>query len=294
MSSFTPQPNWTLISQGAEARLWKIPDYRRTKNARGGGTTTCVAVAKERFSKSYRHPVLDERLTVRRCRTEARLLEKCGSGKLAAVVDVPAVLHAAPPVLYVEYVEGVALRCFLEEQEEARASAHVDKKQKTEDANGDPEEETSSSLTPVLSTVAHEMGTLLAKLHYTLGIVHGDLTTSNMMLRESVLSKNSIGDGDSMPLTLIDFGLAKNSQSAEERAVDLYVLERALQSTHAALPEQFWETALAEYAAVAQQQERDDDNDNKKKNRKKTCAVAATLARLEQVRQRGRKRECFG
>lgn len=63
----------------------------------------------------------------------------------------------------------------------------------------------------------------MAKLHDG-GLVHGDLTTSNMLLRD--------GDGQ---LVLIDFGLAFNSTLAEDKAVDLYVLERAITSAHASL-----------------------------------------------------------
>lgn len=38
---------------------------------------------------------------------------------------------------------------------------------------------------------------------------------------------------------LIDFGLSNNSTLAEDKAVDLYVLERAFQSTHPASDELF-------------------------------------------------------
>ena len=60
----------------------------------------------------------------------------------------------------------------------------------------------------------------MARLHDG-GLVHGDLTTSNMILRDA--------DG---VLVLIDFGLAANATLAEDKAVDLYVLERAITSAH--------------------------------------------------------------
>lgn len=53
------------------------------------------------------------------------------------------------------------------------------------------------------------------------GVVHGDLTTSNLILRSP----------DSA-LVLIDFGLAYTTTLAEDKAVDLYVLERAITSAH--------------------------------------------------------------
>ena len=57
-------------------------------------------------------------------------------------------------------------------------------------------------------------------------IVHGDLTTSNLMLVPT-LSDPVLGG-----LVVVDFGLALVSQLNEDRAVDLYVLERAFLSTH--------------------------------------------------------------
>jgi TP53 regulating kinase-like protein len=52
-------------------------------------------------------------------------------------------------------------------------------------------------------------------------VVHGDLTTSNIMLREI-----------SFEPVFIDFGLGAMMCTFEDKAVDLYVLERAFVSTH--------------------------------------------------------------
>jgi len=52
-----------------------------------------------------------------------------------------------------------------------------------------------------------------------LGVIHGDLTTSNMIYKDD-------------QIYLIDFGLSYVKTSIEDRAVDLYVLERAFISTH--------------------------------------------------------------
>jgi len=70
-----------------------------------------------------------------------------------------------------------------------------------------------------MKDLAVSIGATLAKLH-TNNIVHGDLTTSNMMLRNNG------------SLVLLDFGLSFTSSQVEDKAVDLYVLERALSSTH--------------------------------------------------------------
>lgn len=67
---------------------------------------------------------------------------------------------------------------------------------------------------------------------HTAGIIHGDLTTSNMLMRPfNIKNLNSINFND-FELILIDFGLAKITQHIEEKGVDLYVLERAIRSTH--------------------------------------------------------------
>jgi TP53 regulating kinase-like protein len=231
-----PGSDWTLLSQGAEARIWKVPDFYGR-----------IVIAKERFTKRYRHPSLDDRLTKQRCRAEARLLEKC----LDKTLSVPKVIRVEAPILYLEYLgeEVITLRERLEE------ILHSDSNNSSDDS------------ADLINMLAQSLGMVLSKLN-NIGVVHGDLTSSNMMVHRQAPSSNDT-------IFLIDFGLAKSSTSAEERAVDLYVLERALISTHPKLPNNFLETVLKVYGSDADHS-------------------AATLTRLEQVRQRGRKRECFG
>jgi len=66
-------------------------------------------------------------------------------------------------------------------------------------------------------------GETIGKLHAT-GIVHGDLTTSNMIMRDS-------------RCVLIDFGLSMVSKEIEARGVDMHVLFQTLESTTEAYPE---------------------------------------------------------
>ncbi len=54
------------------------------------------------------------------------------------------------------------------------------------------------------------------------GVVHGDLTTSNIMIKND----------ENHSIVFIDFGLASTQPNIEDKAVDLYVLERAFISTH--------------------------------------------------------------
>lgn len=85
-------------------------------------------------------------------------------------------------------------------------------------------------------------------LMHNADVIHGDLTTSNMLLRAA-------SPGASPSVVLIDFGLSYVSTLVEDKAVDLYVLERALSSTHPEAEdtpkqERYIERILAAYAAT--------------------------------------------
>ena len=110
------------------------------------------------------------------------------------------------------------------------------------------------------------IGELVGTMHDA-DIIHGDLTTSNFILRE-VDSVRGI--------VVIDFGLVKESSSAEERAVDLYVLERAIMSAHPLL-EQVENAILAGYMRTIE-----------------ASKGKQTVDRLLAVRARGRKRSMVG
>lgn len=119
------------------------------------------------------------------------------------------------------------------------------------------------------------MGMVMARLHKA-GVVHGDLTTSNMMLREHGSGSGSVGEEDGQQeIVLIDFGLATQSVSEEDRAVDLYVLERAFGSTHPGEEGLFGETVLRAYGEGYK-------------------GAQKVLRKLEDVRMRGRKKSMLG
>ena len=68
---------------------------------------------------------------------------------------------------------------------------------------------------------------MIIKIGETIGILHkndimhGDLTTSNLLY-----------DDKTNQIYVIDFGLSQKDCKIEDKAVDLYVLERAFTSTH--------------------------------------------------------------
>lgn len=66
--------------------------------------------------------------------------------------------------------------------------------------------------------LSEKVGEIVGKLH-AYGIIHGDLTTSNMIH----------SDGK---IYLIDFGLAYLDQSTESRGMDVHVLFQTFNSTH--------------------------------------------------------------
>jgi TP53 regulating kinase and related kinases len=276
-NEFVVSCDWTILKQGAEARIWMIHNYNDRGDRHQSSTDTgASAICKERFAKKYRHPVLDARLTKQRCRMEARLLEKCKSKGINVpnVLQVDTNFSCGTALIYLEFIDGQTVRDYLEEYLLPRYES---------DDNLITD---ISSYKIKLRHLAVEIGETIARLHKA-GMVHGDLTTSNMMLNVSNIREgNAQGNSPNQTLVLIDFGLAKNTTAIEERAVDLYVLERALQSTHPTLPKSFLTSLLTAYASTCQNDSATITSTNNFKH--------DTLNRLEKVRQRGRKRECFG
>ncbi len=66
--------------------------------------------------------------------------------------------------------------------------------------------------------LSEQIGVLVAELHAA-GIIHGDLTTSNLILFND-------------KIYMIDFGLSFSEGSVEARGVDVHVLFRTFESTH--------------------------------------------------------------
>jgi TP53 regulating kinase and related kinases len=122
-----------------------------------------------------------------------------------------------------------------------------------------------------------KIGMAIGRMH-EVGIVHGDLTTSNLMVREcskeETAAAGEIETRDEGEIVLIDFGLAGQSIQEEDKAVDLYVLERAFGSTHPEAEDEFKEV-LRVYGESYQ-------------------GAMVVLKRLEEVRMRGRKRSMVG
>jgi N6-L-threonylcarbamoyladenine synthase/protein kinase Bud32 len=107
--------------------------------------------------------------------------------------------------------------------------------------------------------LAEKIGFETGKMH-DLNIIHGDLTTSNMMLDENNKIK------------FIDFGLSYVSDKIEDKAVDLHLFREAVESKHFRHENEIWVEFLKGY---------------KPKDREQI------LERLELVEQRGRNKQKY-
>lgn len=145
------------------------------------------ALIKKRGEKRYRNPELDKQ--IRRFRTihEADIIHRAkGAGVPSPIIYQVDTENAT---IVMEYVEGEKVRDIVEglEAEERRRLFGL-------------------------------IGEMAGRLHGA-GIVHGDLTTSNMIrTRDRVV--------------FVDFGLGEISFETEKRGVDLNLMRRMLTSTH--------------------------------------------------------------
>ncbi|KAG6358892.1 hypothetical protein INS49_012411 [Diaporthe citri] len=247
-----------LITQGAEGLLYKTFYLQ----------PSLPCALKHRPPKPYRHPILDARLTRQRILAEARILAKARREG----VPVPAVycVDEAQGWMMIEWVAGQPVR--------ARVNAWLGDKTEAEvlrQVGGDGDGGNAE-----LVALVRRVGASVGALHAA-GIVHGDLTTSNMMLRPASSASRNGGEDNGEEgsilageIVIIDFGLASQGQSEEDRAVDLYVLERAFLSTHPRTEKLFGEV-LAGYARAFK-------------------GSKPVLRKLEDVRMRGRKRSMLG
>ena len=145
-------------------------------------------IAKERFRKSYRHPELDERLTQRRLLQEARSIaraRRCG-------VAAPAVYLIDRPsaTIFMERIDGLPVRQCIDENRIAGRVLTPDSPffdfltlSLTLSLSHN-----SLCLTDLVTldpnALAISIGSAIAQLHDS-GLIHGDRTTSNMLVHNT-------------------------------------------------------------------------------------------------------------
>lgn len=148
-------------------------------------------IQKKRIPKKYRHPALDKKLRKERTVHEARIMHEVKKWGIKTPILYLVDTHEA--TIFMEYIEGEKLKNILNDPETTET-----KKRK----------------------LCSEFGKNIAILHKK-GIIHGDLTTSNVI----VTPKESA-------FYLIDFGLAFHSKKEEDKAVDLINLKKTFTATH--------------------------------------------------------------
>lgn len=176
-------------------------------------------IIKDRFKKDYRIKEIDKKLRKSRTKREAKIFDKL------ALIDFPApklIESDDKQKIVMDFVKGHTVRDILEKSNYKKISSEIGKK--------------------------------VAIMHNN-NIIHGDLTTSNMILNEEVY--------------FIDFGLSFFSHKIEDKAVDLHLLKQALESKHYRIWEKCFKAALEGY--------------------KKECKDSSEVfKRLERVEGRGR------
>ena len=163
-------------------------------------------VTKVRIPKRYRPEALDKQIRSYRTVHEPQLMNE------AKAVGVPTPLiylvNVPEASITMEFIEGKQVKQLLNKASKAERKE-----------------------------LCVRIGELVGKLHKE-GLIHGDLTTSNMIL-------NPEGK-----IFFVDFGLGEKNIELEAKGVDLHLLKRALQSTHYMFWEECFENVLYGYGLV--------------------------------------------
>lgn len=174
-------------------------------------------IEKQRIEKSYRIKEIDSALRIQRNKKEAKILKK-----LSKIIPVPKILSVADTTIEMEHIEGIKLKEILDKKPE----------------------------------YTEKIAENLSLMHDS-NIIHGDLTTSNMILSNE-------------KIYFIDFGLSFESSKIEDKAVDIHLFKQALNSKHYKVADVAYRYFLKGYNP---------------KNREEI------LKRLKTVEQRGRYKE---
>lgn len=157
------------------------------------------SVIKDRVSKGYRHPELDKKIIKQRTKKEAKILEKAHK-----LIDSPKPIKTTNNEITMPFIKGKKL------------SEHLEQLNYKE--------------------ICKQIAEKIAKLHDN-NIIHGDLTTSNMIINEN----NEV--------IFIDFGLGFTSSRNEDKAVDLHLIKQALEAKHFSIWKECWQVIQENYSS---------------------------------------------
>ena len=164
-------------------------------------------VIKRRVRKEYRNSSLDEQIRHDRTLSEASIIHeaKTASTRVPSIVGV----DIENNTIVMTHLDGTVARERLDEMgiHEART---------------------------LLRSIGEQVGLL-----HTAGIVHGDLTTSNVIVSPS-----------GAPF-IVDFGMSRRSTEPEDRGVDLHLLQRSIVASHNKNPVSMMNAMIRGYEQAA-------------------------------------------
>lgn len=168
-------------------------------------------VLKKRLPKEYRPVKLDEQIRTYRTVHESQLMHEAKE----AGVPTPKIflIDVKNTTIIMEFIEGKQIKLLLNDLSEIERR-----------------------------NLCFGIGQLIAKLHKK-GVIHGDLTTSNMIM-------NAHGK-----VFFVDFGLGEKSEELEARGVDLHLMKRALESTHYQFAESCYKSVIDGYGSLLSSKE---------------------------------------
>jgi TP53 regulating kinase-like protein len=168
-------------------------------------------VLKRRICKEYRVSGLDRQIRRYRTLHEPRLMH---SAKEAGV-PTPTIfmINLAESTIVMEFIEGKQIKQILN---------NLSKEERLQ--------------------LCQRIGVLIGRLHKN-GIIHGDLTTSNMILTPED------------KIVFVDFGLGEYSKELEVKGVDMHLMKRAFQSTHYKFAQECFEAVMQGYAEIVGEEE---------------------------------------
>ncbi|MCW4033755.1 MAG: KEOPS complex kinase/ATPase Bud32 [Candidatus Bathyarchaeota archaeon] len=161
-------------------------------------------IMKKRHPKKYRIPELEDMIRSQRTVHEPNIMHK------AKEAGVP-----TPTIFMVDVAEGTVIMEFVEGKQVKEVLLNEDSSE-------------------MRRTLCFVIGLMIGKMHQN-GIIHGDLTTSNMIL-------TPYGK-----VVFVDFGLSERSIDLEAKGVDIHLLKRALYSTHYMHAKQCFDAVMQGY-----------------------------------------------
>ena len=164
-------------------------------------------VVKRRVKKEYRNPTLDEQIRHDRTLSEASRIHeaKTSGARVPSIVGVDVENNA----IVMTHLDGRVARGCLDDMSVNEARK-------------------------LLRSIGQQVGLL-----HTAGIVHGDLTTSNVIVSPS-----------GAPF-IVDFGMSRRSIEAEDRGVDLHLLQRSIVASHSKDPSSMMNAMIRGYEQTA-------------------------------------------